>query len=96
MTTFRDTTRVQRAVGLAEVPPAKWRNMVKRTFAGGSVVALAWAAGGLWGAPWYVPTAIAMLGVQIWAGQLVNRSIKHAIPLVRELVSAVKGGKSDG
>lgn len=93
MTMFRDTTRVQRAVGLAEVPPAKWRNMVKRTFAGGSVVALAWAAGGLWGAPWYVPTAIAMLGVHVWSGQVLNASAKRVIPLIRELVSAVKGSK---
>ncbi len=93
MTTFRDTTRVQRAVGLTEVPPAKWRAMVRKTFAGGTVVAVAWAAGGIWGAPWYVPTALAFLGALIVAGQLIFASVKNAIPLIGALVSAVKGGK---
>lgn len=90
-TRFRDSTKVQEAVKLGSVPPPKWKRMVARTLAGGTMVAVAWAAGGIWGAPWYVPTTLAMLGAHIWAGQVVNRSIKHAIPLVRELVAAVKG-----
>lgn len=88
---YRDTGPIQNAVKLADVPPSKFRRMLKRTFAGGTMVALAWVSGAFWGAPWYVPTTLAMLGAHIWAGQVVNQSVKRAIPLIRELASAIKG-----
>ncbi len=92
-TRYRDSTAIQDAVRLGNVPPAKWKRMVARTFAGLTVMGIAWASGAVWAAPWYVPTTLAALAAHVWSGQVLNASAKRAIPLIRELVSAVKGGK---
>lgn len=92
-TRYRDSTAVQSAVGLEKVPPHKWARMVRRTLTGGSFAAVGIVGAALWSWPWYVAVGLVGLGVHLWSAQIVNASLRSLIPLVRELVSAVKGGK---
>ena len=43
-----------------------------------------------------VAVGLVGLGVHLWSAQIVNASLRSLIPLIRELVAAVKGGKADG
>ena len=90
---YRDTTSIQTAVGLTAVPPHKYRRMVRKTLTGGAFVGLGVAGAATFAWPWYVAAGLVGLGVHVWSSQLVNASLRSLIPLVRELVSAVKGGK---
>ena len=90
---FKDSTPMQSVVGLEAVPPHKWARMIRRTLTG-----LAFAVTGVAGAaflswPWYVAVGLVGLGIHIYSSQLVNASLRSLIPLIRELVGAVKGEK---
>lgn len=93
---FRDTTAMQSVVGLEAVPPHKWARMIRRTLTGASFAAVGVVGAALWSWPWYVAVGLVGLGVHLWSAQIVNASLRSLIPLIRELVGAVKGDKSDG
>ena len=87
------TTRIQRAVKMEAVPSERWPTVVVRTFTGTVIIAVGVAGAAFWSFPWFVTTGMVLIGATTWSTKLVTQSIRHLIPLLREVVSAL-GGKN--
>lgn len=85
------TTRLQRAVNLHEVPKERWPSVVRRTVTGAVLVAAGCAGAAVWGFPWYAAVGLVLLGATIWSTQLVVGSLKALI----EPVQAIRRMKDD-
>ena len=91
----KPVTKIQAAMKLHDVPPEKFGKMVRRTISGAVLIAFGVASAALWSFPWYVAATAVGLGAHIWSGQLVGSALKSLIPLIRELVSAIRGTKTE-
>lgn len=91
---FHQTTRLQRAVKMAEIPKPKWHKILVKAIVG--IVLLAFALIGV-AADWnqWLIVGIVATGAHMVSGQLFLNSVKSIIELVASLVRAVGGKEKD-
>lgn len=89
---FNQTTRLQRAVKLHEVPKPKWHKILVRAIVG--LILLGFALIGV-AAEWnqWLIVGIVAVGGHMVSGQLLEGSIRSIIGLIASLVRAI-GGKN--
>lgn len=83
MTDGPQTTKVQRAFKLHEVPPEKWPQMVQRTITGAVLIAFGVAGAALWSFPWFVSAGAVLVGATTWSSQMVVGALKALAGPVR-------------
>lgn len=90
----RDTTKVQRAVAMEEVPPEKWPAIVQRTILGGLFVALGVIGAIEWGWKWYVVLPAVVFGATLWSRQLITNTLKALLGPLKAYRRAMRDGDS--
>ena len=79
------TTRLQRAVKMHDVPTERWPTVVRRTITGTVLIAFGVAGGAVLAFPWYASAGLVLLGATVWSTKLVTSSLKALIEPVQAI-----------
>jgi hypothetical protein len=77
------------------IPKETLAKKVLKTVSGLLVIGLAILFAKAFSAPWYVSVGTAMVGAHIISAELVGKSVKFMVGVLKDILAAVKGGKKE-
>jgi hypothetical protein len=91
---MKQTTRIQEAIKLHEVPPERWQKTAQKTLLGTLFVALGIVGAAKWAWSVWVVIGLCVFGAHIMSSQIIAGSVKNLIPLIKALADIIRGKES--
>ncbi len=90
------TTRIQRAIKMHDVPAERWPRVLQRTVTGAVLVGFGIAGAAFWGFPWYVAAGAVGLGSTVWSTKMVTHALKALLEPVKAYKRALSKDEDPG
>ncbi len=88
---MKQSTRIQEAIKLHDVPPERWQKIAQRTFLGTLFVTLGVVGAVKWAWSVWVVVGLCVFGAHIMSSQIITQSLKNLIPLLKAVVDIFRG-----